>query len=313
MLCKNSSSKIIGEIDIINDKLIVNHYQKPQLIIEDKTLIQNIKNNNHEYIKVLYDDYGLSISEIAPLFNLNYSNTNKILLSLHPKTGAKEGRRNATYGTKFSEETLIKLRKSHKGQIPVGYERTTEIREKISKTLKEKYASGEIYNDPQKFSNAWARGCYKDATFGTGIQGYFFSIKNEKDIYFRSLLELNYLLEFEKSPEIINYQMEPFQIQLTEKAHYTPDVLINNKYLIEIKPEKHLNYTSADRFQQEIEGANRYCNEHNLIFKVLYDKDIGFVTSKFKSFLRNNLNIVEQFNIRFNRGTEDALKADWQK
>lgn len=310
MLCKNSSGKIIGEVDITKDKIIIQHYKKPILIIEDANIITQVVNQDTECLLTLYDDYQLCIGEIAALYNKPYHQINHIINNLNPKTSKSFGRRNSSFGQEFSDERIQHLRESHKGMTPVGYERTPEIRQKISDTLIAKYASGEIYNDPQKFSNAWTRGCYKNAKMGRGIQGYMFSVKNQRDIYFRSLLELNYFILFEQNDTVEYYDVEPFQIKISEKSHYTPDVLINNTYLIEIKPSDHLKYTDNKRFSEEIEAAEQYCKHNGLNYKILYDTDINFTTNKYKTFLRNNPDIIEQFNIRFNKGP-DAIKANW--
>lgn len=310
MICKNSSGKIFGEVEITEDKIIVQHYKKPRLIIDDLNIVQAVKQQNTEYAIVLYDEYELCVGEIAALYNYQYHKMNNLINSFQPKTNSNCGRRNSSFGQKFSDERIKHLSESHKGVTPVGYERTPEIRQKISNTLIAKYASGEIWNDPKKFSDAWARGCYKDAKMGRGIQGYMFSVKMQKDMYFRSLLELNYFILFEQNEQVEYYEVEPFQIKLDGDSHYTPDALINNKYLIEIKPSYHLNYTDKSRFSKEVDAAQQYCESNQLEYIVLYDTDINFTTNRYKTFLRNNPNIIEQFNIRFNRGP-DAIKGDW--
>lgn len=309
MICKNSSGKVFGEVEITENQIIVQHYKKPKLIIDDTTAIQEIKKQNINYVLVLYDEYELCTGEIAALYNYKYHQMNSLINSLRPKTGKNYGRRSSSFGQKFSDERIEHLRKSLKGIVPVGYERTEEIRQKISRTLLEKYASGEIWNDPKKFADAWARGCYKDVKMGRGIQGYMHSSKMQKDVYFRSLLELNYFILFEQNENVECYEVEPFQIKLSGDSHYTPDALINNKYLIEIKPSDHLNYTDQTRFDEEVSSAQEYCKNNHLEYIVLYDTNIDFKTSKYKTFLRNRPDIVEQFNIRFNKGS-DALKAN---
>lgn len=310
MFCKNSTGKIFGEVEITKDKIIIKNYKKPELIIDDINIINDITNKKLECVLVLYDDYELCIGEIAALYDYKYHQMNNLINSMSPKTTKSYGRRNSSFGQKFSEERIKHLSESHKGVTPVGYERTFEIKQKISNTLVAKYASGEIWNDPQKFSEAWARGCYKEVKMGRGIQGFMFSIKNQKDVYFRSLLELNYFILFEQNKEVKYYDVEPFQIKISNSSHYTPDVLINNQYLIEIKPSSHLNYTDSKRFESEVEIAEKYCKDNQLEYKILYDTDIGFSTNKYKTFLRNNPDIIEQFNIRFNKG-QDAIKANW--
>ena len=310
MICKNSSGKIFGEVEVTKNEIIIQHYKKPKLIIDDENIIEAIEEQNLEYVLVLYDEYELCIGEIATLYRYKYHQMNDLINNLKPKTSKSYGRRNSSFGQTFSEERIKHLSESHKGVVPVGYERTPEIRQKIADTLIAKYASGEIRNDPKKFSDAWARGCYKDAKMGRGIQGYMFSIKAQKDIYFRSLLELNYFILFEQNEQVECYEAEPFQIKMSGDSHYTPDALINNKYLIEIKPSDHLNYTDNTRFEEEVFAAEQYCKNNNLEYMVLYDTNINFKTTRYKTFLRNNPDIIEQFNIRFNKG-QDAIKANW--
>lgn len=310
MFCKNSSGKIFGEVEVTEDKIIIQHYQKPQLIIDDIEIVNGVINHNEEYLLTLYDEYELCIGEIAALYKRPYHQINPKINKLHPTTSGNYGRRNSAFGQTFSEERRNRISQANMGKAPTTYERTPEIRQKISQTLIKKYKSGEIWNDPKKFSDAWARGCYMNAKMGRGIQGHMFSIKGQKDIYFRSLLELNYYILFEQDDRVEEYKVEPFQIKVSEKSHYTPDALVNNKYLVEIKPSCHLNYTDNERFEQEVASARLYCEEHELEYKILYDTDINFETSRYKTFLRNNPDIIKQFNIRFNKG-QDALKAYW--
>ena len=310
VFCKNSSGKVFGEVEITENKIIVQHYKKPLLIIDDVDIVSGIIHQELKYLLTLYDEYELCIGEIAALYNRSYHQINPMINNLNPKTSKSYGRRNSSYGQTFSDERIKHLSESHKGVTPVGYERTPEIRQKISQTLIKKYASGEIWNDPKKFSDAWARGCYKNVKMGRGIQGYMFSIKNQIDIYFRSLLELNYFILFEQNEAVEYYEVEPFQIKMSGDSHYTPDALINSKYLIEIKPSDHLRYTDSKRFEEEVLSAQQYCEKNELEYIILYDTDINFKTTRYKTFLRNNPDIIEQFNIRFNNG-QDAIKADW--
>jgi len=310
VFCKNSSGKIFGEVEITGNKIIIQHYKKPLLVIDDMQIINGVIQKDLQYVLILYDEYQLCIGEIATLYDYSYHQMNSIINNLNPQTSKSYGRRNSSFGQTFSDERVQHLSASHKGITPVGYERTPEIRQKISNTLITKYASGEIWNDPKKFSDAWARGCYKNAKMGRGIQGYMFSIKGQKDVYFRSLLELNYFILFEQNDAVECYDVEPFQIKLSKSSHYTPDALVNDKYLIEIKPSDHLNYTNPERFEAEVIAAKKYCQEHHLEYKILYDTDIGFKTENYKTSLRNNPDIIEQFNIRFNKGP-DAIKAKW--
>ena len=163
---KGSNGKIIGTVEISDDFIIVEKYNKPKVEIKDIEIVDSVKKQDINFAVVLYDKYELCIGEIAALYNMPYCRMNKIILSQNPQTGKSCGRRNPSYHTVFSEERRRKIGESTKGRKPTKYERTPEIRRQISETLKRKYASGEIYNDPKKFSEAWARGCYDMAKMG---------------------------------------------------------------------------------------------------------------------------------------------------
>ena len=134
---------------------------------------------------------------------------------------------------------------------------------------------------------------------GRGYNGFFFSPKNNKRFFFRSLLELCYLIKIEEDSNIIFYDVEPFQIQLPNNHHYTPDIFLNGENLIELKPKKHLLYEDEERFNLEVSSAEEYCKKHNLTFKIIYDEDLGFRSDKFKRWLLNNKEDLSKYQITF--------------
>lgn len=301
-ICKSSSGKIIGKAYINEDQIIIKHNTKPELIITDKKTIQEVFKKTTDGIKILYDKYFLSLGEIAALYDVCYANIHRRKIEF--QTGRNEGRRNATYGTHHSEETKRKIGEKSKGRIIPQYERTPEIKEKISQGLKKYYQKHEVSEETRKkLSQAWVDGKYNNSPMGTGIHGYFYSLKNNQQFYFRSLLELKYMLFLEEDSTVTNYKIEPFQIKLEDGIHhYTPDFLINDKDIIELKPFNHLNYIKEDkRFNQEITVATQYAKDNNMTFKVIYDKDINFETRQFKRWLINNSNIINQYQITFDR------------
>ena len=117
------------------------------------------------------------IGEIASLYNIPYHTMNKKILDIEKQglltTNKKEGRRNSSFGREFTEE-----RKRHIGDKSIGrhippYERTPEIKERISKTLKKGYEEGRIKVNSEGISQAWENGKFKNAKMGRGIQGFF--------------------------------------------------------------------------------------------------------------------------------------------
>lgn len=229
---------------------------------------------------------------------------NKYLLSITNKihSFSKQERRNSSYGQIFNSERRRNISKNLIGKPShSNYPRTDELKRRISNTLKEKYASGELVQNPYKKSQAWKDGKYKNAKMGRGKQGSFYSIKNSKDFYFRSNLELYYMILLEYDNNISSYEVEPFSINMENQMTYTPDFLINNNELIELKSRKFLQYLmketkEKERFTNEINSANKYCKEHNLNFKIVYDDEIQY---NYKKFIKDVKQYIEKYNIRY--------------
>ena len=303
-IAKNSSGKIIGTVEILQNEIIIKHNLKPELKITNLEHINLIKNKTNEGIILLYDEYYLNIAEIAALYGTSYATLNKKFKQLPIRTGKNDKRRSTTYGRKLSEETKKKIGEKSIGRQGSGqYERTAQIKEKISKGLKNYYANNEVSLETrQKLSQAWVDGKYKNSIMGRGIQGSFTSLKNNKKFHFRSLLELKYLLLIEEDSSIKYYEVEPFVIKINNIHHYTPDFLLNGKDIKELKPFNHLKYINEkERFQQEQKSAKEYAKKNNMTYEVLYDIDINFETKKFKKYLLNNPEILKKYNIFFNR------------
>lgn len=300
---KNSSGKIIGNIQITDTQIVINNNSKPQLIITDDNIIKKVLSKDESIIDILFNEYYLLVGEIAALYEVCYATMAKHLKACGVDTNSRAGRRNSSYGTTFSEQRINNICKALEGKRKYGiYERTPEIRQKISCSLKEYYSEHEVSLETrEKLSNAWARGCYNQSSTGRGHSGYFYSIKNQRDYYFRSLLELKYLLQLEQDSTVETYVVEPFQIKLPNNHHYTPDILINNELLIELKPYNHLNWEDENRWNMELQGAEEYCKKHNYNFKVIYDTDIDFESRAFKRWFLSNQDKLEQYNIRFKK------------
>lgn len=297
---KDSSGKIIGNIEISSKKIIINNNKKPQLLITDTELINKILNKDESILNILFNEYTLLVSEIAALYGVCYKTATKKLKQQGIDTYSKAGRRNASFGLVFSEERKQHISESTKGRVAPKYERTLEIRNKISDSLKNYYQTHTVSQETrQKLSNAWAQGKYNNSAMGRGHNGWFYSIKNEKVFYFRSLLELKYFLLLEEDATVYCYSVEPFQIPLIDNHHYTPDVLINNSILVELKPFNHLNWENEERWLMEINGAEAFCKEHNYNFKIIYDKNINFESRAFKRWIISNKDELAKYNIRF--------------
>lgn len=103
---------------------------------------------------------------------------------------------------------------------------------------------------------------------GGGVHGWY------KDFYFRSLHELKFILTCERFKLKI-VSAEKIRVKYLSytgnERTYSPDYIIDNKYLVEIKPQK-LHNTPLNTLK--FESAKKYCSENNFKFKVL---DFGIV------------------------------------
>lgn len=315
MKIKNSSGKEIGFTTIEENRIIIHNNTKPELYITKKEDVQKIQEKNREdsFIQYLYDNYLLTVGEIASLYDVCYSNINKQIRKLDCQSATKQGRRNRSYGKKQSKaqrekasQTIKKLYQEGRYKNIQPYERTQEIKEKISKKLKEYYL--ENPQNPEPHRKNWERGRYDKVDFHRGIGGCFLSKTNKKKIYFRSLLELYFMLNLEEKG--FSYQYEPFHIRCEDGTIYTPDLLVNNE-LIELKSKKYLKRLGAEALKKVMykkEQAQKYCLKEGLNYKIIYDEDIGFDSSQMKRHLKNHPEIIEEYNIIFNQPERMVIK-----
>lgn len=299
-IIKNSAGKQTGITTFNDDNTItIDNAGKPLLILE-KEIAEAIKSNNrtNEMLLYLYDTYYLSIGEIASLYNVCYSNINVQLKSIPNWVANKQGRRNRAYGHKVSKEQSEKMSKALKGRKAPTYERTPEIRQKISNSLKAYYQ--EHPQDPTPHQKNWVNGIYDNVDFKIGIAGYFTSLKNNKTFRFRSLLEMWYMLQLEQDASINSYQYEPFHIILDNGSSYLPDFLVNN-ILIELKPRKYVERVAGvkEKMQYKAEQAEQYCIKNNLTYKIIYDDEIDFDSKRVKHYIIDHPEVVEKYNITF--------------
>ena len=101
---------------------------------------------------------------------------------------------------------------------------------------------------------------------GNGISGKY------KDLHFRSLRELNFILICERfglnirSAESIRI---PYIKYDKTNRTYSPDFIVNEKYMVELKPNRLIN---SPLVMIKTAAARNYCSTNNLIYKII---DIG--------------------------------------
>lgn len=298
---KNSSGKITGTTEILEHSITINNLGKPLLIIEDPKIISEVLESKivPETLRVLYDEYTMSIGEIASLYNRCYSNINQILKKDKTFKSNHCGRRNRAYGHPVNPEQSTKMSVALKGRKAPEYERTPEMRQKISQSLKKYYA--EHPQDPMPHKLNWANGKYDNVDFKIGISGHFTSIKMNKTWRFRSLLELAMMLRLENDEEVYEYQYEPFRIDLPNGSSYLPDFLVNNYWVYELKAKKYVERVQGvlEKVEYKSSEAIKYCEKHGFEFKIIYDEDINFTSRTMKAEIKNHPELVEKYHITF--------------
>lgn len=307
---KNSSGKITGTIEFTDNSLVIKNSSKPVLVIDDEKILETIKRGDlkKSILILLYNEYKLTIGEIACLYDKCYSNINRILKTIPEITFDHSGRRNRAFGHPVSKEQSEKMSKALKGHKPVVYERTPEIREKISKSLKKYYK--EHPQDPTPHIKNWKEGRYDNVDFKHGISGHFTSIKMNTTVRFRSLLELYYLIQIEEDPTVLKYTYEPFHLEMDNGKTYMPDFLINDCLVVELKAKKYVERVAGvqEKVSYKQSQAVKYCEGHGLQYKIIYDEDIGFESKRMKHFINNSPEVVEKYHITFTDPTRMVNK-----
>jgi len=129
---------------------------------------------------------------------------------------------------------------------------------------------------------------------GNGWSGWY------KNIYFRSLHELTFLVNWVErfDLKIENGENKRFSIDYIydgKNRIYSPDFLVNRKYLVEIKPKKLIN-TRINL--KKFESAYEFCRVKGLTFKII-DPGILEYNIILKLYLNGDIRFIERYEIKF--------------
>ena len=196
------------------------------------------------------------------------------------------GEHNPMYGRNDQCSGIIQYGQKGKGisfDERYGKEKSKKIKDKISI-----HSAGENNN---MFGKPAPPGS------GNGWSGWY------KEWYFRSLHELSYMINvierfnFKwKSAETNKFKIPYFGVK-GEKRTYVADFLINEKYLVEIKPKK---LHGSRIVQLKKEAAINFCNNKGLIYKLTYPpKLLSYLDIK-RLIDNKNLQFVERYKEKFN-------------
>ena len=198
----------------------------------------------------------------------------------------KNGDKNPFYGKKHTEETINKL----KNRDTSPY-KTQEFRDKIAslnqgdknpmygksfydmwvKKYGEEIAIEKLKLFKQKISksnsgeNNPMYGKPAPKKSGNGWSGWY------NGWFFRSLIELTYMIKIIEryglsweSGESDKFKIEYIDVN-NKKKNYFPDFIINNKYIVEVKPKS---LVSTDKVSRKTKYAKQFCEKNNMIYKI---------------------------------------------
>jgi len=168
-----------------------------------------------------------------------------------------------------------------------GKEKAIKIRKKIS--LKSSGKNNPMYGKPSPSGS------------GNGWSGWY------KNWYFRSLRELSYMINVIErfnlsweSAEKLKYKIEYIDWKGTTRTFH-PDFIIEDKYLVEIKPKK---LWGSDNVIRKKEAAIEFCRNKNLKYKL---------TESIKTLSHNELKIlVNTKKIKFTKRYKEKFEL-WEK
>lgn len=169
-----------------------------------------------------------------------------------------------------------KLIEAHKGIIP-----TKESLLKMVKTKRERGTDKKSKETRNRMSQAQTKSYLsgKMKKSSRGNNGFYFSKKNNKNIWYRSNYELVAYGILEQLSKVKSYEIEPFSIQYEwqNSTHRTiPDILVTytdgSKELIEVKPEYKFTIKKEVRKMRTMKD---YAKNNNMLFSVWTEKELN--------------------------------------
>jgi len=173
---------------------------------------------------------------------------------------SKIGSKNPFYSKSHSQSVIEKAKEKRKSTLLAKYGvenpmHISSVRDKISKLAVERVISG-------------------NCRYRIGKSGFYYSIKTKKRIFYRSSYELKFINMLENDSSVYKYVYEPFYIKYTYNGNqhrYVPDFIINDKYIVEIKPGAML---EDGKTKAKINAGREYAKSNGYIFNVMTCEEI---------------------------------------
>lgn len=196
------------------------------------------------------------------------------------------GSGNPFFGERHSADTRLLMTKNHadfRGPKNPLHKALADPAKRAQYALLQKSKWSRLKNDEKRFlsfrknvSIAITKAILdgKCKTYGRGHQhGWFDSTKQGTRIYYRSSYELDFLKWCESNKK--TFCSCPFSIPYTSAdgsvRQYLPDFLIDNKYVVEVKPKRLLNW---DVNLRKFTAAKNFCSEKGLNYYVITKEDL---------------------------------------
>jgi len=204
------------------------------------------------------------------------------------------GEGNPFFGKTHDEETRQRMSDNHADFTGDNnpYKRALEEypEKRVEASKRQQAIFAEIKADPQRYSTWIERNSKSVAQahldgkllgYGRGHKnGHYFSIKFDRDFYYRSSYELRFIKYCENNDFILSLSSCDFSIPYKASdgynKNYIPDFLVNDDFLIEIKPRKML---EIELNKLKLEAAADYCNSKKLKLIVLTEDELSELES----------------------------------
>jgi len=118
-------------------------------------------------------------------------------------------------------------------------------------------------------------------------EGYMFSVKNGKEVHYRSGMECEVYESLEALEEVMRYEVEPFAVQYSfqgESHEYNPDLQVffhdGHVEIWEIKPS---NQTSLPKNNAKWSACQYFCETRGYKFMVLTEVGMSKLKQKIKN------------------------------
>lgn len=228
---------------------------------------KEVANRPDEKIKNSERQKGKRTGSDNPFFNKKHSDETKD--KIRKNSNPLVGKNNPMYGKNFYTIWVEKFGKEIADEKMISY-----------KKKKSQSVSGHLnpmYGKPSPNGS------------GNGWSGWY------KNWYFRSITELSYFVNVIERFNIKWATGETIKIPYVDykgvMRNYYPDFILNDKYIIECKPEKLINSKSV---KIKSDAAIKYCNERGLVYKIVSPYKLSINKLK-EMYINGDIKFIEKY------------------